>query len=126
MSENARSTTATVIPTLRYRDAAAAIEWLCEAFGFEKRGHAATCYLGVQGAAHGVGEFCQTVRLQDKLEREDPSARLENATRFPTGVVVLVADIAEAGHVGYGIHGAGADGHAGGIEGGEADVVAYL
>jgi len=28
--------TATMIPTLRYRDAAAAIEWLCEAFGFEK------------------------------------------------------------------------------------------
>jgi uncharacterized glyoxalase superfamily protein PhnB len=28
---------ATIIPTLRYRDAAAAIEWLCRAFGFEKR-----------------------------------------------------------------------------------------
>lgn len=26
----------TVIPSLRYRDAAAAIEWLCAAFGFEK------------------------------------------------------------------------------------------
>ncbi|MCB1163702.1 VOC family protein [bacterium] len=25
-----------MIPTLRYQDAAAAIEWLCEAFGFEK------------------------------------------------------------------------------------------
>jgi uncharacterized glyoxalase superfamily protein PhnB len=25
-----------VIPTLRYKDATAAIEWLCEAFGFEK------------------------------------------------------------------------------------------
>ncbi len=25
-----------VIPTLRYRDAAAAIDWLCEAFGFER------------------------------------------------------------------------------------------
>lgn len=25
-----------VIPTLRYRDGAAAIEWLCKAFGFEK------------------------------------------------------------------------------------------
>jgi uncharacterized glyoxalase superfamily protein PhnB len=28
--------TATIIPTLRYRDAAAAIEWLCRAFGFTK------------------------------------------------------------------------------------------
>ncbi|HME69700.1 MAG TPA: VOC family protein [Myxococcota bacterium] len=27
---------ATIIPTLRYRDAAAAIEWLCRAFGFHK------------------------------------------------------------------------------------------
>ena len=26
----------TIIPTLRYRDVAAAIEWLCRAFGFEK------------------------------------------------------------------------------------------
>ena len=29
-------TRASIIPTLRYRDAAAAIEWLCRAFGFEK------------------------------------------------------------------------------------------
>ena len=28
--------TATIVPTLRYRDAAAAIEWLCRAFGFTK------------------------------------------------------------------------------------------
>ena len=28
---------ATVIPTLRYRDAAAAVEWLCRAFGFERK-----------------------------------------------------------------------------------------
>jgi len=28
---------ATVIPALRYRDAPEAIEWLCKAFGFEKR-----------------------------------------------------------------------------------------
>ena len=37
MTENAKSTGANVIPTMRYRDAAAAIEWLCKAFGFEKR-----------------------------------------------------------------------------------------
>lgn len=29
------TTTASVIPTLRYRDAGAAIDWLCRAFGFE-------------------------------------------------------------------------------------------
>ncbi|MEO1446178.1 MAG: VOC family protein [Cyanobacteria bacterium J06635_11] len=36
MTHNAKQTVATVIPTLRYQDAAAAIEWLCKAFGFEK------------------------------------------------------------------------------------------
>ena len=36
MADNAKTTTATVIPTVRYNDATAAIEWLCEAFGFEK------------------------------------------------------------------------------------------
>jgi len=30
------NTGATIIPSLRYRDAPAAIEWLCRAFGFEK------------------------------------------------------------------------------------------
>ena len=34
MADNAKSTAATVIPTMRYNDAAAAIAWLCEAFGF--------------------------------------------------------------------------------------------
>ena len=37
MSNNAKNTRATIIPTLRYRDAPAAIEWLCENFGFEKQ-----------------------------------------------------------------------------------------
>jgi uncharacterized glyoxalase superfamily protein PhnB len=31
-----KNTKATVIPVLRYRDASAAIEWLCQTFGFEK------------------------------------------------------------------------------------------
>ena len=36
MAGNARKTRVNVIPTMRYRDAAAAIEWLCTAFGFER------------------------------------------------------------------------------------------
>ncbi len=35
MPSLAKDTTATVVPCLRYRDAPAAIEWLCRAFGFE-------------------------------------------------------------------------------------------
>ena len=36
MVDNTKHTNATMIPTLRYKDAAAAVDWLCEAFGFEK------------------------------------------------------------------------------------------
>lgn len=37
MSDNAKNTKSDIIPTMRYNDAVAAIEWLCKAFGFEKR-----------------------------------------------------------------------------------------
>jgi len=37
MSDLPKNTRATVIPALRYRDAPAAVEWLCRAFGFEKQ-----------------------------------------------------------------------------------------
>ena len=37
MSDLAKATTATIIPTLRYRDAPAAIDWLELAFGFRRR-----------------------------------------------------------------------------------------
>lgn len=37
MSKSAVATKSTVIPCLRYRDALAAIDWLCVVFGFEKQ-----------------------------------------------------------------------------------------
>ncbi len=37
MNTPAKNTTSTLITALRYRDASAAIEWLCDAFGFEKQ-----------------------------------------------------------------------------------------
>ena len=36
-ASGARQTVANIVTTLRYEDAAAAIEWLCRAFGFEQR-----------------------------------------------------------------------------------------
>ncbi len=36
MTSTPKKTVATIIPTLRYNDAAAAVEWLCRAFGFEQ------------------------------------------------------------------------------------------
>ncbi len=37
MAANAEKTRANVVPTILYQDAPAAIEWLCEAFGFEEQ-----------------------------------------------------------------------------------------
>jgi uncharacterized glyoxalase superfamily protein PhnB len=37
MARFAKHTNSTIVPCLRYRNAAAAIEWLCRAFGFEKQ-----------------------------------------------------------------------------------------
>ncbi len=36
MSTLAKNTTSTIIPAMRYRNAPAAIDWLCHTFGFEK------------------------------------------------------------------------------------------
>ena len=36
MADLSTTTKVSVSPTMRYRDAAAAVEWLCRAFGFEK------------------------------------------------------------------------------------------
>jgi len=36
MSSLATATRTAVIPTMRYRDPAAAVDWLCRAFGFER------------------------------------------------------------------------------------------
>jgi len=37
MPATAKATRSTVIPVLRYRNAPAAIEWLCQVFGFERQ-----------------------------------------------------------------------------------------
>lgn len=48
---------ATIIPTMRYRDANAAVDWLCRAFGLEKRlvvpdGHGGVAHAEL---THGAG-----------------------------------------------------------------------
>ena len=71
----AKETVSTVIPTMRYEDAPAAIEWLCRAFGFRKqlvvpgeRGQIlhAQLTLGngmiMLGSASNDGEFGQYVK----------------------------------------------------------------
>jgi uncharacterized glyoxalase superfamily protein PhnB len=44
----AANTKATIIPSLRYRNALRAIDWLCHAFGFEKQ----AVYSGDDGVVH--------------------------------------------------------------------------
>src|SRR5271157_2630734 len=36
MSDTAKESRSTIMPTLRYRNAPAAIDWLCQVFGFER------------------------------------------------------------------------------------------
>jgi uncharacterized glyoxalase superfamily protein PhnB len=48
MSHSAKNTVATIIPSLRYRNALAAIDWLCRAFGFDKH----VVHAGDDGMVH--------------------------------------------------------------------------
>ena len=63
-----RSTKATVIPSLRYRNAPAAIEWLCSVFGFEK--HAV--YPNPDGTiAHAQLSFGNGMIMLGSVSRKD-------------------------------------------------------
>ncbi len=68
MSTLAKSTKATVIPSLRYRNAPAAIEWLCSVFGFEK--HAV--YPNPDGTiAHAQLSFGNGMIMLGSVSRKD-------------------------------------------------------
>ncbi len=93
MSENAGHTRTTVIPTLRYNDAGAAIAWLCRAFGFEK-------HLVVPGE-HGTIAHAQLVFGNGMIMlgsvRDDAFGRLRKPPRAVGDVgtqspYVIVAD----------------------------------
>jgi uncharacterized glyoxalase superfamily protein PhnB len=85
---------ATIIPTLRYENAAAAIDWLCRAFGFER-------HLVVPGD-DGTITHAQLV-LGDGMimvgsARDDEFGRLQRTPRQVGGVgtqspYIIVADV---------------------------------
>lgn len=95
MTHQESNTRSTVIPCLRYRDAPAAIQWLCEAFGFER--HAV--HTNPDGSiAHAQLTFGNgMVMLGSVLAEETPWGRL---IRQPDGLsgaetqspYVIVAD----------------------------------
>jgi uncharacterized glyoxalase superfamily protein PhnB len=81
MNSFAKHTTATIIPVLRYRDAPAAIEWLCRTFGFEKNlvvpnedgtiAHAQLRFgngmIMLGSAVHGDTEFGRLMKQPDEI-----------------------------------------------------------
>jgi len=69
-----KKTRSTVIPCLRYRNAAVAIEWLCSAFGFEK----GAVYANPDGSvAHAQLTFGNGMVMLGSLpEPDSPWARL--------------------------------------------------
>lgn len=85
---------AKIIPTLRYHDAAAAIEWLGKAFGFEK-------HLVVPGEDGSIAHA--QLRLGDDMimlgsARDDEFGRLQKPPRDVGGVgtqspYIIVADV---------------------------------
>lgn len=79
------STTATVIPGLRYRDATKAIDWLCRAFGFEK-------HLVVPGEEEGSIAHAQLTFGKGMI-------MLGSAGRHGGGYDELVKPPAEAGGI---------------------------
>ncbi len=99
MTSLAADTKATLIPVLRYRDAPAAIEWLCATFGFEK-------HLVVPGdngtVAHAQLGFGNGMIMLGSAENESPFGRLmkqpsETGGANTQSVYVVVTD-ADAVH----------------------------
>jgi len=94
MPSLAKTTTATVIPTLRYHDAVAAIDWLCRAFGFEPLlvvpdGHG--------GVAHAELGFGHGMVMLGSAHDDDAFGKLQKPPRDVGGVgtqsaYVIVSD----------------------------------
>lgn len=98
MPTPARNTRTTVIPCLRYRDAAAAIEWLCKAFGFEKQ----AVYPNPDGSiAHAQLAFGNGMIMLGSAKPDDAGwGRLirqpDEVGGFETQAAYLVVDDADA------------------------------
>lgn len=118
----AAQTTATIIPCLRYRDALRMIDWLCEAFGFEKHAvyadgdtvHHAQLVFGngmvMLGSAGNAGEWERHAAQPDEIgmrETQSPcvvvtdaDAHYARATAAGADIVIDIAD-QEYGGRGY-------------------------
>jgi uncharacterized glyoxalase superfamily protein PhnB len=98
MEEPMTKTVPTIIPTLRYHDAPAAIEWLCRAFGFEKQ---MVVPDGQGGVGHAQLTFGNGMIMLGSF-RDDEFGKLQKTPKLVGGVgtqspYVIVPD-ADAHH----------------------------
>jgi len=92
MAHYAKDCKSTIIPSLRYRDAPAAIEWLCEAFGFEKQavypnpdGTIAHAQLTFGNGMIMIGSVVEGTPYSNLIRQPDEIGRLE--TQAPCLIV---------------------------------------
>ena len=94
MSDLAKTTTASIVPTLRYRDAPAAIDWLERAFGFRRHFVVPD---GEGGVAHAQLTFGNGMVMASSA-RDDEFGRLQRPLESPDAPVsqspyVIVTDV---------------------------------
>ena len=91
-----KKTVSTVIPTIRYIDAPSAIDWLCQAFGFQRH---LVVEDGSGGIAHAQLTFGNGMVMLGSA-RDDEFGKLQQALESPTAPVtqsayILVEDVDE-------------------------------
>ena len=75
----------TAIPTLRYRDAATMIDWLCDVVGFER-------HLVVEGEGGAIAHAQLTLgagMIMLGTERDDDFGRLQKAPATLSGITFI-------------------------------------
>lgn len=82
-SEISQPLNSTVIPAFRYQDAPAAIEWLCEVFGFEQR----LVVPGENGAIDHAQLTTGTGMIMLGTARDDPHSKLYTSPARTDGAV---------------------------------------
>ena len=98
MADLSTKTTASVIPALRYRDAVAAIDWLCRAFGFARH----LVVPGEQGSIAHAQLTCGNGMIMLGSARDDEFGKLQKTPADVGGVgtqstYIIVSD-ADAHH----------------------------
>lgn len=130
MADNAADTPATIIPCLRYRDAHLAIEWLCQAFGFEKHAvhadgdvvHHAELTFGngmiMLGSADNDSEWGRQIVQPDDIgnrQTQSPCVIVVDTdahyARAKAAGATIVQDIADQGYGGRGYSCRDPEGH---------------